>query len=418
MINVDISNVWGEISLPDLLEMEREIFDAHMALEEGTGAGKAFRGWLELPEQILGDGAQALLAAAEKIRNESDVCVVLGTGGGCMGARAAMELLQGPNRNLWKGTGDPQIYFAGDSFSACQRKELEKLLDGTDYSVIAVAEEEMPPETAVTLQSLQWMMERKYGTDEAGCRIYVVTDPEKGILGPMARERGWTCLDLPENISSRYSVLSPAGLLTMAVAGINIREMLAGAVLGRDSYNLRSFENPVWLYTAVRNAMYRQKKDIEILAGFEPGFRSFGHWWQQLFAGSEGKEGRGLFPVGTVYPKDIHALGRMIEQGRKNLFETAIRFAPTEQQPVILPDSRNPQQWKVLEGKTLAEVEETAFQRILEAHADAGVGVICMECGDLTAGTLGELFYFLELACSISAYVLGVNPFDGAETEE
>ena len=414
MINVDISNVWGDISLPDLLGMEREVFDAHKMLEEGDGPGKEYRGWLELPARILGDGAEKLVAAAEKIREESDVCVVLGTGGGCLGARAAIELLQGPNRNLWKGTDDPQIYFAGDSFSGRQWQELEKLLDGTDFSVIVLSEEEMTAEAAVTFRSLQWMMERKYGTDETNCRIYAVAEPENSTLGRMAREQGWTCLELPENVTGRYGVLTPAGLLVMAVAGINIRELLAGAILGRDSYDLRSFENPVWLYTAVRNALYRQRKDIEILAGFEPGFRSFGAWWQQLFAGSEGKDGRGLFPVGLEYTKDLYSFDRLIRDGRKNLFETVVRFAPSEQQLTVPADSRNPEQWKALEGRTLADVEEEACWNVLQDHTDAGVSVISMDCGALSAGTLGELFYFLELACGISAYILGVNPFEPA----
>ena len=411
MITVDISNVWGDISLSDLLNMEREIFDAHIKLTEGTGAGKEYRGWLELPLREPTEEISRIQRAAEKIRSESDVCLVVGIGGSYLGPRAAIELLQGPNRNLTEGTG-PRILYAGNNLSTGHWNELMGLLEGKDLSVIVISKSGTTTEPAVAFRALRWMMERKYGTDEANSRIYAITDPEEGALRQMATERGWETFDIPPSVGGRFSVLSAVGLLPMAVAGIDIMEVMNGAMDGKEAYDLRSFENPVWLYTAVRNALYRQRKNIEILVGFDPAFRSFGLWWQQLFGESEGKDGVGLFPVSAEFTADLHSLGQLIQQGRRNLFETMVRFAPPEQQMQIQTDAQDLDGLNYLAGRTMAEVDEMAFQGTVEAHVDGGVSVITVDCGALTARTAGELFWFMELSCGISAYVLGVNPFD------
>lgn len=265
MITVDISNVWGDISLPDLLSMEREIFDAHVKLAEGTGAGQEFRGWMELPLREPTEEISRICRAAEKIRSESEVCLVVGIGGSYLGPRAAIELLQGPNRNLGKGQSDPQILYAGNNLSTRHWNELMGLLEGKEISLIVISKSGTTTEPAVAFRALRWMMERKYGTDEADSRIYAITDPEAGTLRQMATERGWETFDIPASVGGRYSVLTAVGLLPMAVAGIDITEVMNGAMDGKEAYDLRSFENPVWLYTAVRNALYRQRKDIEIL---------------------------------------------------------------------------------------------------------------------------------------------------------
>ena len=412
MIQVDISNVWGQISLPDLLALEKEIFDAHNMLTEGTGAGSDFRGWLDLPMRKATEEIHRIRQAAEQIRFDSDAFVVIGIGGSYLGARAAIELLQGPNHNIDKGRGNPQIYFAGNSLSTRHWQELQRLLEGKDFSICIISKSGTTTEPAIAARALRWMLERKYGTDEARRRIYAITDPADGALRQMATEEGWETFVIPPDIGGRYSVLTAVGLLPMAVAGIDIMDVLTGAANAREEYDLRSFENPVWLYAAVRNLMYRSGKAIEILASFEPAFRMFGSWWQQLFGESEGKDGKGLFPVCAEFTADLHSLGQIIQQGERNLFETMVRFDPPAQQATIGSDYKNLDGLNYLSGNTLAFVDEQAYQGTLDAHSSGGVPVVTMECGELNAEKIGELFYFFELSCAISAYTLGVNPFD------
>lgn len=412
VISVDISNVWGQIALPDLLAMEADVANAHEMLMEGTGEGNEYRGWLDLPAREATPEIFRILKAAERIREDSDICVVVGVGGNYLGSRAVIELLQGSNRNVGKGKGAPAVFFAGNSFSTRHWNELMCLLKDKDFSVIAVSKTGTTMEPALAFRSLRWMLERKYGTDAANRRIYVVTDPVSGSLQQMAQEAGWENFTIPVSVVSRFSVLTAAGLLPMAVAGIDVMELLQGAADAKESYSLRSFENPVWLYAAVRNLLYRGGKAIELFASFEPGFHMMGCWWQQLFGQSEGKNGKGLFPVPIELTKDLYALGQMIQQGQRNLFETMIRFDPPEHAVTIDSDWKDLDGLNYLEGKTLDHVEEQACQGVIAAHMDGGVPVITMDCGVLNDRKAGELLYFLQLACSISAYTLGVNPFD------
>ena len=412
MIKVDLSNVWGQIALPDLLGIEKEVAAAHQTLMEGSGAGSEYRGWLNLPVREATEEIKRVLTAAENIRANSDVCVVVGIGGSYLGPRAAIELLQGPNHNIGKGKGDPQIYFAGNSLSTRHWNELMRLLDGKDFSVIVISKSGTTTEPAIAFRGLKWMLERKYGTDEANRRIYAITDPAKGALRQMADEQGWENFVIPPSAGGRFSVLTSVGLLPMAVAGIDIMEVLNGAMDAKEEYDLRSFENPVWLYAAVRNLMYRKGKAVEILESFEPGFRMLGGWWQQLFGESEGKKGKGLFPVTAEFTADLHSLGQLIQQGERNLFETMVRFQPSGQEMTIMSDVQNLDGLNYLAGKSLDFVDEQAYLGTVAAHVDGGVPVITMECGPVNERTLGELFFFLELSCAVSAYTLGVNPFN------
>ena len=412
MINVDISNVWGQISLPALLAIEHEVFEAHQTLTEGTGAGSDYLGWLTLPTREPTAEIWRIREAADRIRAESDVCVVVGIGGSYLGSRAAIELLQGTNRNIGRGKGQPQIYFAGNSLSTRQWNELCRMLEGKDFSIIVISKSGTTTEPAIAFRSLRWMLERRYGTDGANSRIYAVTEPVRGALRRMADEQGWASFVIPPAVGGRFSVLTPVGLLPMAVAGIDIIALMNGAMDARESYDLRSFENPVWLYAALRNLLYRNGKTVEIFGSWEPDFRMFGGWWQQLFGESEGKEGKGLFPVTAEFTAELHSLGQMIQQGQRNIFETMIRFDPPELPQTIMSDIQNLDGLNYLQGKNLDFVDEQAFQGTVAAHVDGGVPVIVMDCGELTDRKVGELFYFLELACGISAYILGVNPFN------
>lgn len=413
MISVDISNIWGAVSLPDLLAMENQVAAAHEAMMNDDGSN-----WLETSSRESNPELFRILLAAERIRSDSEVCVIVGVGGCVLGSRAAIELLQGPNHNLGKGKGDPQILFTGDNFSTRHRNELLGLLKDKDFSVIVISKEDMAMESGIAFRCLRWMLERKYGTDEANRRIYAVTDPEKGALRQMVQEARWESFSIPEEVSENHCVLTAAGLLPMAVAGLDIREVLAGAAAAREEYAMGSFENPVWLYTAVRNLLYRGGKAVEILAAFEPGFSMFGRWWQQLFANAEGKDGKGLFPATAELSADLHVLGQLIQEGQRNLFETMVRFAPPENKLTIDSDWKNYDGLNYLEGRTLDEVDEGAYQAVLQAHVDGGVPVITMDCGELKERTLGEMICFWELCCGISAFLLGVDPFErsGLET--
>ena len=338
--------------------------------------------------------------------------VVIGIGGSYLGPRAAIELLQGCNHNIGKGKGDPQIFFAGNGLSTRAWNELQRLLEGKDFSIAIISKSGTTTEPAIATRALRWMLERKYGTDGAKKRIYAITDPCKGALRQMASEEGWETFVIPPDVGGRYSVLTPVGLLPMAVAGIDIRRVLSGAADAKDAYDLRSFENPAWLYAAVRNLLYRRGKAMEIFESFEPGFKMFGGWWQQLFGESEGKDGKGIFPVTAEFTADLHSLGQMIQQGERNIFETMVRFAPPDLRATIGSDWKNLDGLNYLEGKTLDFVDEKAFLGTLAAHVDGGVPVITMDMGVLDDTKLGEMFYFLELCCGISAYILGVNPFN------
>ena len=413
MIKVDISNVWGRLSLPDLLAVEHEVAAAHNTLANGTGEGNDFLGWMDLPTKEPSEEILRVVAAAKRIREESDVCIVVGIGGSYLGPRAAIELLQGPNHNIGKGKGDPQIYFAGNGLSTRHWNELMRLIEGKDFSVIVISKSGTTTEPAIAFRGLKWLLERKYGTDGAKKRIYAVTDPCKGALRQMAEEEGWENFAIPPAAGGRFSVLTPVGLLPIAVAGIDIIKVLAGAAEAKEYYdNLRSFENPVWLYAGVRNLLYRNGKAIEILESFEPGFKMMGGWWQQLFGESEGKDGKGIFPATAEFTADLHSLGQMIQDGERNLFETMVRFDAPESKMFIGGDLKNLDGLNYLEGKTLDFVDEKAFLGTVAAHVDGNVPVITMDMGELNEEKLGEIFYFFELCCGVSAYMLGVNPFN------
>ena len=412
MIKVDISNVWGQISLPDLLAMEAEVAAAHATVTEGTGAGNDFLGWLNLPVTEPTEEMVRIMAAAQKIRNDSDVLVVIGIGGSYLGPRAAIELLQGPNHNIGKGKGDPQIFFAGNGLSTRHWNELLRLLEGKDFSLCVISKSGTTTEPAIAFRGLKWLLERKYGTDEARKRIYAVTDGARGALRQMADEEGWETFIIPDDVGGRFSVLTPVGLLPIAAAGVDIMEMLKGAYEAKDTYNLRSFENPVWLYAAVRNLLYRNGKAIELFESYEPGFKMMGGWWQQLFGESEGKDGKGIFPATAEFTADLHSLGQMIQEGERNIFETMVRFDAPEQKMTIMEDVKNLDGLNYIAGKTLDFVDEKAYLGTVAAHVDGGVPVISIDCGELNDKKMGEMFYFFELCCGVSAYILGVNPFN------
>ena len=410
MLNIDISNIWGNYTLNDLLGLEKEVFAAHRTLIEGKGAGSDFLGWLNLPVFESTNEMVRIQNAARRIRDNSDVFVVVGIGGSYLGPRAAIELVKGQNHNL-RGR-DPQIFFAGNSLSTRAWQELCALLEGKDFSINIISKSGTTTEPAIATRALKWMLERRYGAEGAKKRIFVTTDPSKGALRQMASEEGYETFVIPPDVGGRYSVLTAVGLLPMAVAGMDITEVMFGAASAKRDMSIFSFENPVWLYAAARTLLYRSGKKLELLCNWEPSARFFGSWWQQLFGESEGKDGKGVFPVPVEFTADLHSLGQMIQQGERTMFETVMRFAPPRRKTMIEMDWKNLDGLNYLEGKSLDFVDEQAFRGTLAAHVDGGVPVILLETDEICDRTLGELFFFFELSCGISAYMLGVNPFN------
>ena len=377
MIGVDISNVWGQVSLQELLALEAEVAAAHEALPPEKG---------EEPE------LERILEAAGRIREDSDVCVILGMDGSCLAARGVLELLQGREHNLKKGK--PRIFFAGNTLSTRQWNELRDALEGKEFSLIVVSRSAMAPETGIALRGLRWMLERKHGTDKAGSRIYAVTDSEETMLGQMAKAAGW------EVFSGAADSVLTAALLPLAAAGTDIEGLVQGAREAEAEFSFPSLENPVWQYAAVRNLLQRSGKAVEVLTSWEPDFASFGRWWQRLFAAAEGRDGKGLILMSAELPGEGQGI-----PGRRNLFETMVRFACTGPKHTVGSPWNDPDGLNYLEGKTLDQVEEDAWFETVDAHTASGVPVITVECGELTEKTVGQLLRFAELSGQMSAAV-------------
>ena len=410
MITADLSNIWGKFELNDLLAQEERVAAAHDMLVKGTGAGNDFIGWLDMPTALPQAEIDAIKACAAKIRANSKALVVVGIGGSYLGARAVIDLLRGSNHNA---LDDIEVYFAGNSLSTRAWNELLKLLEDKDWSLDIVSKSGGTTEPAVAARVLRWHLEQKYGKEGAKERIVCTTDPNKGILRAMAEEEGYETFPIPANVGGRYSILSAVGLLPLAVAGIDIDELLNGAREAQKALNdERSFNNPVWQYAAARNLLYENGKKIEMLCSYEPDFAYFGRWWQQLFGESEGKEGKGIFPTYLEYSADLHSMGQLVQEGERTMFETVVRFAPPKDAITIETDWKDLDKLNFLAGKTVDFVEAQACAAVVDAHRDGGVPVMLLECGDLNEHNVGELLYFFELSCGVSAYMLGVNPFN------
>ena len=409
LIETDISNIWGDIDFSSLMGMESRLSAAHAKLADGTGAGNDFLGWHHLPSGTTEEELDAITAAARRIRRDSKALVVIGIGGSYLGARAAIEFINGVMHN---DTDPVKIYFAGNHLSTRALNDLAAQLENVDFSINIVSKSGSTMETALAARMFRWLLNRKYGAEKARQRIYVTTDPHKGKLRALTTEEGYTSFPIPSNVGGRYSVLTACGLLPMAVAGIDIRSVMAGARQAEGDLDVRSMENPAWLYAAARNMLYENGKKIEMLCSYEPDFEYMGRWWQQLYGESEGKDGKGIFPACAQFTTDLHSMGQMIQQGERNLFETVVRFSPAAQELSIEIDWKNLDDLNYLAGKTISYVEENAYEGVLQAHVDGGVPVIVLRCGEMNARTLGYLMYFFQLSCGISAYTLGVNPFN------
>lgn len=411
MLRVDTGNIFPFVEKAAYQEMAVEIEKAHRTLEAGDGAGSDFLGWVRLPKEYDREEFARIKKAAEKIKSDSKVLVVIGIGGSYLGARAAIDFLRSPNYNLIR-KDTPDIFFAGNNLSASYVNELIDLIGARDFSVNVISKSGTTTEPAIAFRIFKKLVEDKYGVEEARKRIYATTDSSKGALKNLADAEGYESFVIPDNIGGRYSVLTAVGLLPMAVAGIDIDAVMAGASEAMERFTDKSLDNPVWQYVAARNLLYRSGKTIEVLAAYEPSFRFMAEWWKQLYGESEGKDGKGIYPASVDFTADLHSMGQYIQEGMRNLFETVVHIEDAPGKVLIEADEQNIDGLNFLAGKDLHFVNEQAFRGTLLAHVDGGVPNIIVNLDKIDEENFGWLVYFFELACGISGYVLGVNPFN------
>ena len=410
MIKLDLSKLEGFLP-QDYLEQRCEGLErAADMLAHHNGPGGDFTGWVTLPRDYDKEEFARIKAAAEKIRRQSQVLVVIGIGGSYLGARAVIELLASPNYNL-KQKDTPDIYFAGNGLSTDALLELIALIGERDFSVNVISKSGTTTEPAVAFRIFREMLERKYGREGARERIYATTDKARGALKGLADQEGYEEFVVPDDVGGRYSVLTAVGLLPIAAAGLDIDQLMAGAQRAMEALSAPDLDNPAWQYAAARNALYESGKKVELLACYEPSFRFFSEWWKQLYGESEGKENKGLFPASVEFTADLHSMGQYIQQGERLMFETVVKFAPKGE--FIIPnDPANVDGLNFLSGKPLAFVAEQAMRGTILAHVDGGVPNILLELPAIGEDTVGELIYFFEYVGGLSGYLLQVNPFD------
>lgn len=396
----------------NLASIAGEVAKAHNKVHNGTGAGSDFLGWVDLPVNYDKEEFAAIKAAAEKIKKNSQVLIVLGIGGSYLGARAVIEYIKSNNYNLIdKDT--PNIYFAGNTISSNAVAELVELCKGKDFSVNVISKSGTTTEPAVAFRIFKKLLEDKYGKQGAKERIYVTTDKCRGALKGVADAEGYPTYVVPDDIGGRYSVLTAVGLLPIAVAGIDIDALMLGAADAREKYmNPDLMENDCYKYAALRNLFYRDGKKIEMLAAYEPSMTMMCEWFKQLYGESEGKDGKGIYPSSAIFSTDLHSLGQYIQQGERLMFETVLWINEPKADVEIEFDDENADGLNFVAGKTVNYVNRKAFEGTVLAHTDGGVPNIVLEMDKADEYHLGWLIYFFEKACGISGYILGVNPFD------
>ncbi|MBO0958891.1 glucose-6-phosphate isomerase [Neobacillus sp. MM2021_6] len=388
---------------------------AHHSLNEGTGAGSDFLGWIELPTNYDKEEFSRIQKSAEKIKADSDVLLVIGIGGSYLGAKAAVEMLSHSFHNVLpkEKRSTPQIIFVGNNISSSYMHDVIDLLDGKDFSVNVISKSGTTTEPAIAFRIFRKLLEEKYGVEEARKRIYATTDKARGALKTLATEEGYESFIIPDDIGGRYSVLTAVGLLPIAVSGANIEKMMEGAAAAQGDFSHSELEeNPAYQYAAVRNALYNKGKTIEMLINYEPGLQYFSEWWKQLFGESEGKDQKGIYPSSANFSTDLHSLGQYVQEGRRDLFETIIKVEKPRHELKIEAFENDLDGLNYLAGKTIDFVNNKAFEGTMLAHTDGGVPNLIVSIPAMDEYTFGYLVYFFEKACAMSGYLLGVNPFD------
>ena len=401
MVKVDLSGALSFIDSNGLDYGAASI--AHRALAEGTWAGAEFTGWRQLPRRVQGDELKKILAAADRIRDNSDVLVVIGIGGSYLGARAGIELIQPKN--------GPEVIFAGTGLSSDDLCDKLERLGDRDFSVNVVSKSGTTLEPAAAFRIFKGLLEKKYGAN-AKKRIYATTDAQKGVLKGIADAEGYETFVVPDDVGGRFSVLSAVGLLPLAAAGCDVRTLIGTAAESMYALDLRSPENPAWQYAAMRNALYAKGKTIELLACYEPSFRFMAEWWKQLYGESEGKNGVGIYPASVEYNADLHSMGQYVQEGPRTLMETVVSFDRPRRDYEMPFSMGDPDGLNYLAGRGLADISRVAMEAVKAAHIAGGVPNMGVSVPLRDEAGFADLVCFFEMACAISGYMLGVNPFN------
>lgn len=401
------------VSEEEINAMAPRAVEAIRTLHAKNGEGNDFLGWTTLPTDYDIEEFARIKETAEFVKNNCDIFIVIGIGGSYLGARAVIEALKSPNYNvLAKDT--PQIFFIGNTISPSMVNELVSLCEDKDICVNVISKSGTTTEPAIAFRIFRDLVYKKYSAEEAAKRIFCTTDKEKGTLKNLADEQGYETFVVPDDVGGRFSVLTAVGLLPIAVAGIDIDELMAGAKYAQDSLNSEDLsENDCLKYAAIRNCFYDKGKRLECFISYEPCMTMFNEWLKQLYAESEGKDGKGLYPVSCVFSTDLHSVGQFIqESGSSLMFETCVKFGKPLSDLIIEEQEGNIDGLNFLAGKQMSFVNEKARQGTLLAHTEGGVGNLILEFDEISAANIGYLIYFFEKACAISGYILGVNPFN------
>lgn len=421
MAEIDLDLTHSSITKKSILEYKQQVENIHKDLHRRANDQKDFVGWLELPTNYDKEEFERIKKSAEKIRNESDILVVIGIGGSYLGARAVIESLTSSFYNMLpeEQRKYPQILYVGNNLSPNYINEIIEYIGDKDFSVNVISKSGTTTEPAIAFRIFREMLENKYGIDEARSRIYTTTDKEKGALKTLANNEGYESFVVPNNVGGRYSVLTAVGLLPIATAGINIDKLMEGAQIAQKRYDDPDVKyNQCYQYAVIRNILYKLYKDTEILVNYEPKMHYFTEWWKQLFGESEGKEQKGIFPAGVDFTTDLHSMGQYIQDGKRNLFETVIKINKPNSDIKINADDDNLDGLNYLAGKNLDYVNKKAMEGTIQAHVSGGVPNIIISMEKLDELNLGELIYFFEKACAMSGSILGVNPFNQPGVEE
>ncbi len=412
-ITLSVEKVLGFIPQEKINSCADAVAKAQAALEDGTGKGNDFLGWLHLPSSITDADLKDLEDTAKGLRESCEAVVVAGIGGSYLGAKAVIEALQSSFQWLKEKKG-PVILFAGNNISEDYLAELLDLLKGKKFGIINISKSGTTTETALTFRLLKTLLEQQVGKDEARKRIVAITDSSKGALRKLSTQEGYKTFVIPDNVGGRFSVLTPVGLLPIAVAGFDIRALVAGAVEmeNKCANSVKFEENPAAVYAATRNLLYKNGKKIEILVNYHPKLHFLAEWWKQLYGESEGKDKKGLFPASVDFTTDLHSMGQWIQDGERIIYETVISVETPAQKLEFPSDAENLDGLNFLAGKRIDEVNKMAELGTQIAHVDGGVPNIHISVPELTEAYIGQLIYFFEKACGISGYLLGVNPFD------
>ena len=415
VIKFDYTNAEKFVQPHEIDMLSAQVTAAHDMLHNKTGAGNDYVGWVDLPVNFDKEEYARIKECVERIKADSEILIVIGIGGSYLGARAAIEMLTGSFYNLEavKNRKQTAVLFAGCNISASYMCDLMKIIDGYDVSVNVISKSGTTTEPAIAFRFLKEHMEKKYGRDGAAKRIYATTDKARGALKKLADAEGYETFVIPDDVGGRFSVLTPVGLLPIGVAGADLDKIMEGAQKAYEEYLEPDVtKNDCYKYAAVRNALYRKGKDIEILVNYEPALHYVTEWWKQLYGESEGKDQKGIFPAGVDFTTDLHSMGQYIQDGQRKLFETVISVATPKQNIVLQATEDDIDGLNYLAGKDMDYVNKQAAKGTMMAHVDGGVPNLSVEIPAMDEFSFGALVYFFEKACGISGYMLGVNPFN------